>query len=76
MTLPEKCLLSVFERVRQKSTKKGGQSHYMGIKLSFTKNLPLSVFELLIYQNAKRHAKHPSWRNRLTLAKNMCFESF
>ncbi len=34
------------------------QSHYIGIKPTLTKNLPLCVFELLTYQNAKPHAKH------------------
>ncbi len=44
MTLPEKCLLSVFERDMQQSTKKQKKSHNFGIKPTFTKNLPLSVF--------------------------------
>ncbi len=48
----------------------------MGIKPSFNKNLPLSVFELLIYQNAKTHAKHPLWRNRLTLPKTCILRVF
>ncbi len=41
----------------------------MGIKTTFTKNLPLSVFELITYQNAKTHAKHLLWRNRIKLPK-------
>ncbi len=41
----------------------------MGIKQTFTKNLPLGVFELLTYQNAKSHAKHSLWKNTITLPK-------
>ncbi len=43
-------------------------------KPMFTKNLPLSVFELLTYENAKTHAKRSSWRNRTTLL-NACILS-
>ncbi len=49
----------------------------MGIKPTFTKNLPLNVFELLIYQNAKKkHAKHPLWRNIITLPKTCILSVF
>ncbi len=41
----------------------------MGIKTTFTKNLPLIVFELITYQNVKTHAKHLLWRNRIKLPK-------
>ncbi len=43
----------------------------MGIKLTFTNNLHLSVFELLMYQNAKTNAKHTLWRKRITLPKHV-----
>ncbi len=45
MTLPKMCLFSVFQRDMQQCPKKAEQSHYMRIKLTFTKNLPLSVFK-------------------------------
>ncbi len=41
----------------------------MGIKQAFTKNLTIGVFQLPTYQNAKSHAKHPLFRNRITLPK-------
>ncbi len=40
-----------------------------GNKINFYQVFFLSVFELLIYQNAKTHAKHPLFRNRITLPK-------
>ncbi len=48
----------------------------MGIKPTFPKNLPLSVFELIIYQNTKTHPKHALWRKKNNITKNMNFESF
>ncbi len=48
----------------------------MGIKPTFTKNLPLRVFELLTYQNAKTHAKHPLWRNKITLPETYILSVF
>ncbi len=56
MTLPETGLLE-----------KADQSQHVGIKQTFTKKLPLSVFELLTYQNAKSHAKHSLWRKIILL---------
>ncbi len=47
-----------------------------GNKTKFYQNLPLSVFELLTYQNAKTHAKHPLWRNRITLPKTCILSVF
>ncbi len=46
-----------------------GQSYYIGITPIYTKNLYLSVFELLIYQIAKTHTKQNLWRKRITLPK-------
>ncbi len=48
----------------------------MGIKPTITKNLLFSVFELIIYQNAKTHAKHTLWRNRVTLPKTCILSVF
>ncbi len=48
----------------------------MGIKTTFTKSLPLCVFELLTYLNAKTYAKLPLWRKRITLSKNKYFVFF
>ncbi len=48
----------------------------MGIKPNFIKNLPLSVFELLMYQNAKTNAKQPLWRKRITLPKTCILSVF
>ncbi len=48
----------------------------MGIKLTFTNNLPLRVFELLMYQNAKTNAKHPLWRKKITLPKTCILSVF
>ncbi len=48
----------------------------MGIKPTFTKYLSLGVFELLTYQNAKSHAKHPLWKNTITLQKTCILSLF
>ncbi len=48
----------------------------MGMKPTFTKNLPLSFFKLLTYQNAKNNAKHPLWRIRITLPKTCILSLF
>ncbi len=48
----------------------------MGLKTTFTKNVPLSFFELLTYQNAKTNAKHPLWRIRITLPKTCILSVF
>ncbi len=48
----------------------------MGRKPNFTKNLPLSVFEILTYQNAKTPAKYILWRNRIILPKRYILSVF
>ncbi len=48
----------------------------MGIKPNFIQNEPLSVFEVLTYENAKTHAKRSFWRNRITLPKRYILSSF
>ncbi len=48
----------------------------MGIKSTFTKILPLSVFALIIYLNAKTRPKHSLWRKKNNITKNMYFECF
>ncbi len=48
----------------------------MGIKPTFTENLPLSVLKLLTYQNAKTHTKRPLLRNRKTLPKTCALSVF
>ncbi len=45
----------------------------MGIKTTFTKKLPLSVFELLTYQYAKTPGKYILWRNRIILPNTYIF---
>ncbi len=48
----------------------------MGIKPTFTENLPLSVLKLLTYQNAKTHTKRPLLRNRKALPKTCALSVF
>ncbi len=48
----------------------------MGIKSTFTKILPLSVFKLIIYLNAKTRPKHSLWKKKNNITKNMYFECF
>ncbi len=49
----------------------------MGIKPTFTKNLSLSVFELLTYQKAKTHAKHFFFMEKIiTLSKTFILSVF
>ncbi len=75
MILPEKCQLSVFQRVKQWRTKKQGNDITWDYNQPFTKNFLLSVFELLTYQNAKTYAKHSLWRNRIITLPKTCILS-
>ncbi len=40
-----------------------------GNKNNFYQELAFKCFELITYQNAKTHAKHLLWKNRITLSK-------
>ncbi len=75
MTLPEKCVWVFLSVLGNKALKTRAITLH-GNKATFTKNLHLNVFELIIYQNTKTHAKHALWRNRITLPKTCILSVF
>ncbi len=69
-------IFSMFMNVLSTKRLRECKAPYMEKQNDLTKTCIFGVFELVMYQNAKTHAKHPLWGNRTTLSKNVCLESF
>ncbi len=65
----KRVLSSVLNVIDNKTLKKHVNDLVRYYKITLRKTCHMSVFELLTYQNAKTYAKHPSWRNIITILK-------
>ncbi len=73
-TLPEKCLLSVFERDMQQSTK--SRTITLNEKKTNLYEEFAFVFLTPYITNVKTHEKQTLWRNRITLPKTCILSVF